>query len=56
MDAFKRKSGNVFQCQRCGYEIKSTQSPYYCFKCRNLNKTKLEMDYFDKHEKTLDNK
>lgn len=49
MDAFK-KMGTIYKCNRCGFEIKSSESPYRCMKCHNLNKMKMDKAYFEKHD------
>lgn len=50
MDAFFRIHGNVWKCGRCGYEVRSRESPYRCAKCRVLDKTKLDKEYFSLHD------
>lgn len=49
MDAFKKILGNTYECQRCGFKIKSYESPYRCIKCNNLNKLKMDKIYFETH-------
>lgn len=49
MDAFMKIAPNLYKCGRCGFQIKSKESPYHCVKCWNLNHTKMEKIYFEKH-------